>query len=208
MISVTLSTGIVVELAPVDVGGQQPATLHEALTSALARIGMQNAAEGAALLREIVPAAPRDPDHWPDGAAVQLRAARAAEVSLLRRACVSPTLAELLATYGGDEADADLGLGPDYALLLDAVRTLSGLTAQAPADLDDARLFLSEWGSGLDGMARRYGQRPSDLMPFPAGALERERLALDLGVYYWARGEDGKDEWWRSIKKEGVAPRR
>lgn len=52
----------------------------------------------------------------------------------------------------------------------------------------------------LDSLSKRYAKRPSEFVPFPEGTTERERLAYDIGIYYWARGEDAKDEWWRRVK--------
>ncbi|MFB9991222.1 hypothetical protein ACFFLM_04395 [Deinococcus oregonensis] len=205
--NITLSTGIEVQLQRVDLTGHLPLTLHEALSEPLALVGMQNAKEGSELLGGILNEEGRPEDPWPEELQAQMQAVRTADARLLVRGCVSPALPELLALYGGDLREADLGLGLDFALLLAAVKQLSGLRQSSPEALTEARLFLKELGSALDSMGKRYGCRPSELIGFPSEALERERLALDLGVYYWARGEDGKDEWWRKTK-ENVKPRR
>ncbi len=53
----------------------------------------------------------------------------------------------------------------------------------------------------LDGMAKRYGKRPSDLVR--PGAVEgHERLDLDLGVYFYAMGERALSEAQR-LDREG-----
>ncbi len=205
---VTLSTGIAVQLQRVDLTGHLPHTLHEALAAPLAKVGMENAKEGAELLAAVLQEEPRPADPWPDELHLHLQMAQNADAQLLLRGCAEPTLTDLLALYGGDLREPDLGLGADFALLLEAVRGLSGLANPTPKTLGEARLFLRELGSALDGMGKRYGCRPSDLIGFPADALARERLALDLGVYYWVRGEEGKDEWWRKAQTEKGPKRR
>lgn len=197
----TLQTGIQVTLRPVDLDARTPLTLRDAMAAAYAQVGAQHAkAAGERLARQL------GPDHKPrpadsDAAGSLLRAGRDLEVSLLRRALVQPTLPDLMAAYGGSEDDADLGLGPDYATLMQAVRTLSDLSEPAPAELERAGVFLREWAPTLDAMSKRYGMRPSAYLP-DTNLPERDRLALDLGVYYWSRGEDALDEAWRRREED------
>lgn len=196
----TLSTGIVVTLCPVDISADVPLTMREALTSALAQVGARYAKAGGDQLQEQIklddPRAERRPEEA-SGVEMVLQAERRLRLALLRRGCLRPPLPELLALYGGGLEHDDLGLGPDFALLSDAIRSLSGLVTAAADDRDESEVFLREWGVTLDGLGKRYGRRPSDFAGFAPGALERDRLALDLGVYYWARGEDSLDEAYR-----------
>lgn len=178
-----------------DVHAGHPLTLRDAMGSAHAMAGATHAkAAGQRLARQLgAEHQPRVAE--PESGELLLRAGRDLEVALLRRGCASPTLGELMALHGGTLDDDDLGLGAGFGLLTRAIRDLSGLHEPAELELDGARLFLAEWGVTLDAMGKRYGLRPSAFLP---GELpERERLALDLGVYYWARGEDALDEAWR-----------
>lgn len=205
---ITLSTGIVVTLRPVDISGDAPLTLREALGSALAQAGAKHAGVGAAQLQEQIkrddPWAERRPEEQ-SSAELIVQAERHLRVALLRRGCVHPSLDDLLAVYGGTEDQDDLGLGPDFTLLSEAIRGLSGLDAGRGTP-DEGEVFLREWGVTLDAMGKRYGRRPSDFAGFAPGARERDRLSLDLGVYYWARGEDSLDEAyrkWEARQKKG-----
>lgn len=44
-------------------------------------------------------------------------------------------------------------------------------------------------------MGKRYGKTPAELLANPP-----EDLALIIGVYYYARGEEAKDEWYRKAR--------
>ena len=48
----------------------------------------------------------------------------------------------------------------------------------------------------LDAVAKRYARTPTELLALPI-----EELDLILGVYYYARGEEAKDEWYRKLKQ-------
>lgn len=178
-----------------DVHAGHPLTLRDAMGSAHAMAGATHAqAAGRHLAHQL------GAEHHPrpvkaESGELLLRAGRDLEVALLRRGCLHPPLDELMALHGGTLDDDDLGLGAGFGLLTRAIRELSGLHEPSETDLQGARLFLGEWGVTLDAMGKRYGLRPSAFLP---GDLpERERLGLDLGVYYWARGEDALDEAWR-----------
>ncbi|MBZ9753174.1 hypothetical protein K7W42_20265 [Deinococcus sp. HMF7604] len=191
----SLLTGMQVEVRGVDLHVGAPLSLRDAMTSPLALAGARHAKEaGERLARQM------GPDHNPrpqdeESAEALLRAGRELEVSLLRRGLVSPPLADLLALYGGHESEPDLGLGPDFASLSAAIRELSGVLVADDEALERAAVFLREWAVTLDGLGKRYSLRPSAFMA--GDVLERDRFALDLGVYYWARGEDALDEAWR-----------
>lgn len=206
---VTLSTGITVQVQLVDLSADSPLTLREALQSAYARVGAKHAGSAAKHLEHqlVIEAAAQQRTHKPRTEAPepheeQLAALRSLDAALLRRGCVRPTLDELLAAYGGDPSAPDLGLGSDYSTLVSAIRERSGLREPDDAELTLAGVFLREWAVTLDSMGKRYGRRPSDFAGFQPGAPERERLALDLGVYYWARGEDSLDEAWRKGQEQ------
>lgn len=193
----SLQTGIQVTLRAVDLDARMPLTLRDAMGNAYAQAGAAHAqAAGRHLAHQM------GPDHQPrpdqsDETRSLLAAGRTLDISLLRRGLVTPTLPDLLAMYGGDEREPDLGLGSDYGTLTDALRTLSGLRVPSAEDLALATVFLREWGVTLDAMGKRYGVRPSSCLPAGADIPERDRVGLDLGIYYWARGEDALDEAWR-----------
>lgn len=65
----------------------------------------------------------------------------AVEVAVLRNALLAPTLDDLLLEYGGSEGLDDLGLGPDYGVLLRVVAALN--PAEAGGGADAARTFLA-----------------------------------------------------------------
>ena len=47
-------------------------------------------------------------------------------------------------------------------------------------------------------MGKQYGKTPAELLRLPP-----EDLDLILGVYYFSRGQEAKDEWWRKMKSGG-----
>ncbi|MCP2015616.1 hypothetical protein L1280_002784 [Deinococcus sp. HSC-46F16] len=65
---------------------------------------------------------------------IQAEATRA----VLRNTVILPTLDELMELYGGGEQFADLGFGPDYQPLMDAVNELNPTTRDEKGNLTQA----------------------------------------------------------------------
>lgn len=151
---VTLSTGATVRIRKVDLQANQQSTYREMLSAAIAKAGAENASEGARLLSSIMEGDTRPEDLVGDLAAYPdliIGMEHRGHVSLLERACVTPKLDELIEWYEGDRALPDLGLGPDFHLLLTYVRQHSKVGTATALEVAEARVFP-------DGVGRDAGQ--------------------------------------------------
>ncbi len=45
-------------------------------------------------------------------------------------------------------------------------------------------------------MGKRYGRTPAQLL-----SDSPDELALNIGVYYYSRGEEARDEWYRQLTR-------
>lgn len=164
---VTLSTGMAVRLRKVDLTAMQSATSRDLIMGAYAQAGRDHAEAAGEFLRRVMKEQESNPAAVPDELMkfpdLLLGQTRASDLALLRAACVEPTLDGLIELYQGDAALPDLGLGPDYSLLLAYVRQHSRLippdareVAQATTFPDGAGRDAPRDGQGL----RRTAKRP------------------------------------------------
>ncbi|MBZ9712177.1 hypothetical protein [Deinococcus multiflagellatus] len=150
---VTLSTGVVVKIRKVDLQANSQASMREMVTAAITRVGAENAMEGSNLLKKILAGDERadevleDLVQFPD---LVVGMEHGGKVSLLERACVSPTLDELIGWYEGNRALPDLGLGPDFNILLTYVRQHSQIGTATAREVAETKMFP-------DGVGDRAG---------------------------------------------------
>lgn len=120
---VTLSTGVVVRIRKID----EKKVENAAVVDLIGQLHAQGQSdEGAVFLEGLLKDAEANPESVPAGLLDHpehlLTLKPRTEVAFLRAACKSPTLDALVGLYEGSFDEPDLGLGPDYSLLLAYIR--------------------------------------------------------------------------------------
>ena len=158
---VTLTTGVSVRLRKVDLTAIQEAAFSSLVMGAHAQAGRKHAEAAGDFLRRVLKEtdtpAGEIPDELLEFPELILNHKRDSDVALLRASCIEPTLDGLVELYSGDLTLPDLGLGPDYSLLLAYTRQHSRVAVPGAREVAQATMFPAERGDGAgrDGEAVR-----------------------------------------------------
>jgi hypothetical protein len=148
------ASGLEVRIRKVDAGHIGTASAQGFLLGGMSQAGAANAREGGAALQSLMATDGRAEDMDPQTAGLLLEIAEYTNQQLLKAALVRPSFPELLALFESDGSGPDLGLGPDYTVLLNAVREHSGVKPVLPAETAAAKTFPA----GKRGAAGRDGK--------------------------------------------------
>ncbi|MVN88640.1 hypothetical protein GO986_18040 [Deinococcus sp. HMF7620] len=145
----------------------QGATLA-AFAGRYAQAGAEHANKGGELLKSIMNSQGRpnelSDEDTPEALALIAQASEQGNRDLVRESLVEPEFEELLARYRGKETHRTFGMGPDFTVLVNAIREHSGVKPVTEVDAASNVRFPEELGSaaGSDGASLGSNTGPSD----------------------------------------------